>query len=409
MNKVYDLVIIGGGAAGLFAGAFSHNCHVLILEKSSKPGIKLSISGSGRCNFTNQGNINEFIARYGDNGRFLKHALYSFDNKMLVQYFEEKGLKSYTDKNGKLFPITDSAKDLIDILQKECANNKTKIRCNEPVIEVEKTEDVYKIFTANTLYESTNLLIATGGLSYPKTGSNGDGYKLAMSLGHTVNATAPALTPLYCPSYSFHEIMGVSLQNCTFFQIRNGKKIRSASGDILFTHKGISGPGILDFSRYLQTGDHLCFNLINLDSELFFIDILKQKQSDGRITVKSFLKKYGIPASLVDFVLSHASVKGEKNIGDINKQEMQKVTQNFTAFEVLVEQTEGFNIAMVTKGGISLNEINPKTFESKTAKGLYFAGEVMDIDGDTGGYNIQAAFSTAFCVMNQINNKPLIL
>ena len=269
-HNEYDIIIIGAGPAGLFAAI---NCdetkNILILEKNESPGKKLLMSGSGKCNITNSGNIEDFFVHYGDNGRFLQTALMEFTNSDLIEFLAKRGLEVFTDDNGKVFPVSENAGDVLAILLNECRKKNIKISTNAAVLNIEKNDDKFKILSKNNEYTCKKLIIATGGKSYPLSGSTGDGYNFANQLGHTIIPPKPALTPVYIKDYKLSFLSGVSLINKEINLYRNNKKLKSHRGDIGFTHTGLSGPGILDFSRFIEPEDLLRINLINLTQENF--------------------------------------------------------------------------------------------------------------------------------------------
>ncbi len=392
-NNTYDIIIIGAGPAGLMAAAHIQHKRVLVLEKGATPGKKLLISGSGRCNYTHEGDIKEFMLRYGLHGRFLKQALYQFDNKKTIQFFEAHGLGSLTDKNGKVFPETDRAGDVLGVLMSICRKNEVEFRFDSAVKSVAPSEDGFVVETFDETYHSRGLLIATGGRSYPKTGSAGDGYRLAEQLEHAVIPPKPALTSLLFSNFEFVDLSGVAIYDKQLSLYRNGKKLYDHRGDIGFTHKGLSGPGILDFSRYFESDDVVKINLCNLPSDELRTLIIDEGKNSGKVQLKNFLKGFDVPESLVSRLLQKIGVDEKTTLATIEKDQRKQVVEWFTGFSFTIEQVGGFNQAMATAGGVSLEQVNPKTMESKLVKNLYFAGEVLDIDGDTGGYNIQAAFS----------------
>ena len=401
--KSFDTIIIGGGPAGLFTALNCRRGKTLLLEKNPSPGKKLLISGSGRCNVTHAGEISDFLNHYGENFKFLKTALRKFTNHDLVDFFNKRGLQTITDKNGKVFPDTDNAADILQILLHECRKNNVTIFNNNPVSSIEKAQDSFHVKTQDGEFTCRNLVIATGGNSYPATGSSGDGYQFAKKLGHAIVPPKPALTPVFIRDYSMAELSGVSLQDVPVYLYRENKKINEHRGDIGFTHKGLSGPGILDFSRHIHSDDILKINFIGENADDFRKSIIDTTAKEGKITIQLFLRKYDLPKSLVKIILQELNIQPELNLANIQKNMRNLLVISFCEYPFYIEKTGGFNMAMTTKGGVALTEVSSKTMESKLVPHLYFAGEVLDFDGDTGGYNIQAAFSTGLLAAGSIN------
>lgn len=394
--KSYTTIVIGGGPAGLAAAIFSSGGNTLLLEKNAKAGLKLLIAGSGRCNITHDGDIGDFTSHYGDNGKFLKKALREFTNINLIRFFEDKGLLSTIDKNGKVFPATEKSKDVLNVLLEECKRNNITILSNRTVTKVSATDAGFLVTTNENTFACKYLVIATGGRSYPTTGSTGDGYEIARSLGHSIVAVKPALTPVFVKSYAFESLAGVSLESVPIYLYKNGKKTKEHRGDIGLTHKGISGPGIIDFSRFMDEGDLLRINFANQLVDSFRRDFIDAASTDGRQTVQAFLRAYDMPKSLMKAILDMVGIMPSDCISNVNVAKRSRMVELFCEFPFEVERLGGFKMAMATAGGILLEEVSSKTMESKIQKNLFFVGEVLDIDGDTGGYNIQAAFSTGF-------------
>jgi predicted Rossmann fold flavoprotein len=392
----FDLIIIGGGAAGLFAAAHSKD-KTLVLEKKANVGNKLLIAGQGRCNFTHSGPISDFILHYGANGKFVKHFLKQYTNKDLIKFFVENGLQITEDKNGKLFPKSGNAQDILNILLKQCKKNGITFHLNKAVTVISFSNGLFHLLTKEKEYQCRKIIIATGGLSYPSTGSSGDGYHLAKLFGHSIVATRPSLSPVYIKNYLFKELAGVSLKNCQLNLYRESRKIDSHCGDIGFTHKGLSGPGILDFSRNMQINDIIMLNICGTSTDEFNRLFLDEVKTNGKSTIQVFMKQFDLPKGLFRLLLSELSIQPADKIGNINKDQRKALIEKFCANPFEIEKIGDYNIAMATAGGVALSEVNPKTMESKLRAGLFFAGEVLDIDGDTGGYNLQAAFSTGYC------------
>ncbi len=376
-----------------------------VLEKNSLPGRKLLISGSGRCNVTHYGDVSNFFSHYGEHSKFLRTALHSFTNLDLIDFLAQRGLAAIVDKNGKIFPQSGNSNDVLKLLLDECHLKMVQIIVDQPVLKIEKPADCFIIKTATHEYHCNKIVIATGGMSYPGTGSSGDGYYFAKEFGHSVVPPKPALSPVFIRDYKMAEIAGVSIQEKLVYLYRDNKKISEHRGDIGFTHKGLSGPGILDFSREMQSQDVLKINLVGQNSDEFRKAFIEASEKSGKMAIQTFLKKHDLPRSLVRILLAGLRIDPEQTLASINRETRNLLVDSFCECPFIIERVGGFNMAMVTKGGISLEEISSKTLESKLVPGLFFAGEVMDIDGDTGGYNLQVAFSTGYLVAESINRE----
>jgi predicted Rossmann fold flavoprotein len=394
--KTTDVLILGGGPAGLFTAINCKNRRAVILEKNATPGKKLLISGTGRCNLTHDCKLSDFFEHYGANHRFLKTALHSFTNTDLISFFNSHGLETVVDKNGKVFPASQKASDVLQVLIDACITNKVEIAFNQKIEGIKKNATGFEVKTGSGVYAGRFLVITTGGMSYPATGSTGDGYHFAKQLGHSVVPPKPSLSPVFVRDYAMASISGVSVQNKAAYLYRGDKKIAEHRGDIGFTHKGLSGPGILDFSRHILSGDFLKLNFIDMRTDDFRNELITAAATDGKVAIQTYLKKFDLPRNLVLLILNSINMEPETRVADITKTMRNQLVTSFCEFPFTIEKVGGFNMAMVTAGGISLDEIYAKTMESKLVPGLFFAGEVLDIDGDTGGYNLQAAFSTGY-------------
>ena len=400
-----DILIIGGGPAGLFAAIHCKGRKVIVLEKNATPGKKLLISGTGRCNLTHDCKLSDFFSHYGLNHRFLKNALHEFTNSDLIRFFEDHGLKTIVDKNGKVFPESQKAADVLQVLLNICKNNKVEIACNQHVAEISKTEAGFEVKTNKGIFSARLLVITTGGMSYPTTGSTGDGYHFAKQLGHSVVPPKPSLSPVFIRDYVMATISGVSVQDKMIYLYRGNKKINEHRGDIGFTHKGLSGPGILDFSRHILSGDILKVNFIDLNMDNFRNELILASGKEGKTAIQTYLRKFDLPKSLLLIILKSIQIEPDIRLADITKTQRIQMLSALCEYPFVVEKVGGFNTAMVTAGGVNLDEVNSQTMESKLVPGLYFAGEVLDIDGDTGGYNLQAAFSMGYVIGKELGGE----
>ncbi|MBK7211842.1 MAG: NAD(P)/FAD-dependent oxidoreductase [Bacteroidales bacterium] len=408
-NKVkiqeFNTIIIGAGPAGLFASIHRKGGKVLLIEKKPSAGRKLLIAGQGRCNLTHEGSISAFMSRYGNANKFLKNALYGFDNIKLIEFFHNHGLGTVVDKNGKVFPETERSVDVLKVLLDACIKARVRLLADEPVLKVERINEKFTIQTANSIYTSRFLMIATGGLSYPATGSSGDGYRFATDLGHSLEPQVPALSPVFIRDFTMSELAGVSLAQRSISIYRQNRKFAEHRGDIGITHKGLSGPGILDFSRHMQAGDLLKINMIDTNADEFRNAIIAQASQSGKQEIQTFLKSFELPKSLLRFLLEELQISHSMPLAMLTKDKRIQLIASLCEYPFLIDRVGGYNMAMATHGGVKLTEVSPKTMESKLVPGLYFAGEVLDVDGDTGGYNLQAAFSTAYLAANSMNAK----
>ena len=406
-NKIWDLIVVGAGPAGLFcaASASGGNRKVLVLEKKSSPGRKLLISGSGRCNLTHEGEARAFLDHYGDHGRFLRPALLGFTNRDLVAFFEERGLSMITLEGGKIFPETQRSRDVLDRLIAECEARKVKIACGKAVTSIEKSGDEFLVRCGDEARRSRFLVIATGGRSYPATGSAGDGYSFAGALGHSIAEVGPALAPVRIRDYPFADLAGISLPGARV-SIFRGRKVKEGVGDVLFTHDGLSGPGILDLSRDIRAGDLLRVSLAGLrKKEEMERWLLARSEEEGGRNLRSVLAELAVPARLVSRVFEILDIPHDLKCASMTRRMRIDLADRLSGFPLIVDEVGGYDSAMATRGGVALSEVDSKTMESKLVSGLYFVGEVLDVDGDTGGYNLQAAFSTGLLAAKSIRRR----
>lgn len=395
-----DLIIIGAGPAGLFsaiqAAKNNKDKKILILEKNSSPGKKLLISGSGQCNLTHGGDISLFFDHYGENYNFLMGPLYNFDNKKLMYFFKKRGIQFREARGGKIFPQSNKASDILKILLKEIETKKIDIVYNTHVEKIENKKRLFNIKSTDKIYKSEYIVIATGGKSFPKTGSTGDGFQIAKKLKHNIIEPQPALAPVIIKDYKFKMLSGISLRNKEISLWRKKQLLKSWNDDLLLTHRGLSGPGIINYSRYMKKGDLIKIKLLKYNKEELEKNLLKKIEREGRLNLLNLLIKYPLAQRLIEKILEIASIDGSQNAAHLKKKERREIIELFSSLKFKIKNLANFNQSMVTKGGIDLNEINPQNMESRIIKNLFAVGEVLDVDGDTGGYNLQAAFSTGF-------------
>jgi len=387
--------VVGAGPAGLMCAIrAAEGGSAVVIEKNKSAGRKLLISGSGQCNFTHDGEIDGFLGHYGKNGRFLKPALYDFSNMDLVGFLGERGLGAVKDKNGKLFPATLYSRDVLDLLVRECGRAGVKILFGAPAVKIVKGGDGFALTAGRALIKSEFLVLATGGKSYPGTGSTGDGYAFASGLGHAIIEPAPALAPVIVRDHGLGKLSGLSFSGSWIELWRDGRRVMSAAGDFQITHRGLSGPVILDSSRYMRKGDTIRACLAGSgNAESRRSDLSAGFRKGGPGTVKGVIAG-ALPARLAAAVLEEAGVPASMKLSGLKGDSRERIIELATGFPFTIECLGGYDEAMVTRGGVCLDEVNRKTMESRIVKNLFFAGEVLDVDGDTGGYNIQAAFST---------------
>ena len=413
MSKV---LIIGGGAAGMMAGVFAARNHheVHILEKNEKLGKKVFITGKGRCNVTNACDTEELFPAMMSNPKFLYSSFYSFTPQDVMGFFEEAGVPLKTERGNRVFPQSDHSSDIIRALERELKKAGAKIHLHTVVKEVVKESETDSvtgvILTDGTFMEGDAVIVATGGFSYQSTGSTGDGYRFARELGLKVTDIAPSLVPLKTKEDYVPKLQGLSLKN-TGLTIKNGKKVLYEDfGEMMFTHFGVTGPMILSASAHIGAKLAKAPNG-ELSAYLDLKPALTREQLDARILRefeagpnKQFKNVIGVlfPSSLTPVMLELGGIPAEKKIHDISREERQHFIDLIKAFPFTITGMGEFKEAIITRGGVSVKEINPGTMGSKKISGLYFAGEVLDLDAVTGGYNLQIAWSTAYLAAQAI-------
>ena len=387
---------------------------VLILEKMPKPALKLRISGKGRCNITNAAEIKAFIAHFGRNGRFLQPAFGKFFNTDLLNYFENLGVRFKLERGGRYFPLHDDALEIVNALVGHVKKLGISIETHSEVSAIKKLPaEAFALVIRNTARSEMKpkeartviagkVLLATGGKSYPQTGSNGGGYLLASQLGHTITPLSPSLVPLTTAGDTAAKLQGLSLKNVTASVWCDNRKVAEQFGEMLFTHYGVSGPIIFTLSRMLaaplNSGQcvRLCIDLKPaLDHQAVDQRLLREINEHGKQEFKSLLKRL-LPKKFIPVFIELLGIPGDKKLSQLRIEDRKRLRLPLKAFTLEVSGHRSFDEAIVTAGGVSINEIDPRTMESKQVKNLYFAGEIIDIDADTGGFNLQAAFSTGW-------------
>ncbi|MBR2152982.1 MAG: NAD(P)/FAD-dependent oxidoreductase [Clostridia bacterium] len=397
----YDVIVIGGGAAGLLCAgtAIRNNKSVLILDKNPRPARKVMITGKGRCNVTNNCTPEEFLKNLPTNPKFMYSAIYNFTPYDTMDLFESLGVKLKTERGNRVFPVSDKAVDIVDALQRYSKG--ADYVCNEVSDILTKDDAIFGVKCLDgTEYYANSIVLATGGMSYPLTGSTGDGYKFARSLGHTIIAPIPSLVPIESNDSFCSDMSGLSLKNVTLTIKEKGNKkpIFSEDGEMLFTHFGISGPLVLSASSHFNFSkdkEYTCFIDLKpaLDFEKLDARILRDFQEFINKDFKNSLSKL-VPSAMIPVVIKKCGIPADTKVNTITKEQRHRLVKTLKEFSISLKCFRPIKEAIITSGGISTKEINPKTMESKIIKGLFFAGEIIDVDAYTGGFNLQIAFST---------------
>lgn len=402
MSKI---LVVGGGAAGMMAAvtAARRGKNVLLLEKNEKLGKKLFITGKGRCNLTNSAEVEELFNAVVSNPKFLYSSFYSFTNDQVIGFFEELGMKTKVERGGRVFPESDHSSDVIRALEQEMKRLGVRISLGTEVKEI-LTEDGrakgVRLSSGRTIAADA-VIVAAGGLSYPSTGSTGDGYRFARECGHKVTDLSPALVPMEVKEWYAKELMGLSLRNIGIRITDGKKKLYEEFGEMLFTHYGVTGPVILSASSIV--GKKLKEHPLTLHIDLK--PALTEEQLDKRV-LREFEANHNrqfknavdslFPAKLKPVAIELSGIPEEKKVNEVTKEERLHFVRLIKDFSMTLTGLRGYHEAIITKGGVSVKEIDPGTMESKLVKGLYFAGEVLDLDAVTGGYNLQIAWSTGY-------------
>jgi predicted Rossmann fold flavoprotein len=409
----WDVIVVGAGASGLMAAgeAALGGAKTLMIEKMRHPGRKLRISGKGRCNLTNIAPMDEFIDHFHPNGRFLKYAFHRFFNKELLDFFHQIGVDTVVERGGRVFPVSNDANEIVLALTRWAESSgaalQTGWRIDGLIQEeggaikgIEAVSADPSRAEARRRFTSSAVILATGGASYPGTGSTGDGYALAQSAGHTIVPIRPALVPLDTQGDVAQRLQGLALRNIKVSVWVQGSKRAEAFGEMLFTHFGVSGPIILTLSRgvvdALRLGKPVEISIDlkpALDDGKLKARLLRDLDSHGRQQYQTILKGL-LPRSLIPICIEQTGVPADKPAHQITAEERKRLRLWLKDFRLVISGYRPLSMAIVTAGGVSLQEVDPRSMQSRLVKGLYFAGEVLDLDADTGGYNLQAAFST---------------
>ncbi len=412
------VIVIGAGAAGMMAAisaAYEGN-EVFIYEHNEKPGKKIYITGKGRCNITNACDTEDLFSKIMTNNKFMYSAIYTFDNNSVIDFFNRLGCATKVERGDRVFPVSDKSSDVISALQREMKKLNIKIYYNAKVIDVITKEDRFESIkikeTSGKQYkvQGDKLIIATGGLSYPSTGSTGDGFDFAKKIGHTVTPLKPSLVPFNLKGSEYREMQGLALKNVELKIDLNGKKVCKDFGELLFTHFGLSGPLVLSscplLIKVLEKEDKkkkTTEKVVSISIDLK--PALSYEQLDARILrdfEKNLNKNFGnaldglLPKKLIPIIIRRSNIEADKKVSFITKEERIELVRVIKNLDYEFLSFRGYSEAIITKGGINVKEVNPSTMESKIVKGVYFAGEILDVDAVTGGYNLQIAWSTGY-------------
>ncbi|MDO5396557.1 MAG: NAD(P)/FAD-dependent oxidoreductase [bacterium] len=395
------IIVVGAGAAGLIAAgkAAESGCEVVLLERNDRVGKKLLITGKGRCNITNSAETEDMIEMYPTNPKFLYSALYTFTNSDIVELVERNGTKTKVERGGRVFPVSDKASDVVKALRKYALKpNVTLIQTRVTGLII-KNGEIRGVHTGKGDMSADRVIICTGGCSYPGTGSTGDGYAFAEQAGHTVTELRPSLVPLETEERFVKDIMGLSLKNVKITAFNEkGRKQYEDFGEMLFTHFGISGPIVLSMSAHLKKGAGYNVEIDlkpALDEGRLKARIMRDFEKAGKKHLINSLDAL-LPKAIIPLIINMSGIEPHKSVCEITREERAALINVIKHFRLTIKGFRPIEEAIVTSGGIKVSEIDSSTMESKKVKGLYFAGEIIDIDGYTGGFNLQAAFSTGY-------------
>lgn len=408
MSKV---VVIGGGAAGMFASVFAarNGNEVHLFEKNEKTGKKLFITGKGRCNIANAGDMETLFRSVVSNPKFLYSSFYGYTNEDVISFFEEIGVKTKIERGNRVFPVSDHSSDVINGLEREMKKLGVKVHLNTKVKSVEGNEEGFReiVLSNGEKVTADACIVATGGCSYQPTGSTGDGYRMAESVGHTVTEVYPALVPLEIKEDFVGELQGLSLRNVEATIYDGKKEIYSDFGEMLFTHYGVSGPLMLSASSYItkKLQDREMKLVIDLkpalSEEQLNQRVLRDFEENKNKQFRNAITKL-FPAKLIPVMVMLSGIDAEKKVNEVSKEERMEFVRLIKHFTLTINGTRSFREAIITQGGVKTKEVNPATMESKLVPNLYFVGEVLDLDALTGGFNLQIAWSTAYMAGSSI-------
>ena len=430
---IYDVIIVGAGASGLFAAAsFKKKINGLLLNNAKSPGMKLLMSGAGQCNITNSGDIKNFMQHYGLNGLKIRKPLYKFNNQAVIDYLESKGILTFEREDGKVFPKSLSSKDVLDLLLSESMSNGFSLRNEQCVTTIGYADAVAAdagypdagypdaVYTLTTqtgeIYQCKNLILATGGLSYPITGSDGSMLPVFEGLDLKSTPCKTSLVPIFVEGYAFASLSGISFPDAIVTVQNHASqnhvyKEHTCKDGLLLTHKGFSGPAVLNISRFVSPGTDMAVNYLPSMDPLPFLSDLKSLISGNPKQISTVVHDYienldgALPKRFIDLICQAASIDPAAKAASISGKQLQSLVNKLTRDSYKISGTAGYQLAMCTSGGVALDEIDLNTFESKKYPHLYIIGEALDVDGDTGGYNIQFAFSSGYLCAKDLSSK----
>lgn len=410
----YDIVVIGSGPTGMIAAgrAGELGASVLLIEKNQTPGAKLLITGKNRCNITNKSDdIKEMISTYGKNGKFLFSSFHRFSPDDIIDFLKDRGVEIKVERGNRVFPISDSSLDVLNVFVNYLKQSKVKFKNKSTVKKIIRNTGFIEkiILNDDTEITANKFIICTGGKSYPKTGSTGDGYKWLSKMGHTIIEPSPALSPIILKENFIQDLEGLSLKNIQISAYKNNKKIDSKFGEALFTKNGMSGPIILDLSKKINKA--LPNNVIikidfkpALDTKKLDLRIQEDFKNNSNKFFQNSLNQL-LPKKIIPTMIKLSGINPEKKVNEITRDERKKLTLLLKEFTLEVKSIVGYEKAIITTGGVKLSEVDPKTMKSKIIKNLYLAGEILDLDGPTGGYNLQICWSTGFIAGESAANQ----
>ena len=402
-DDAWDVVVVGAGAAGLVAAlrAAERGRRTLLLEKNKRPGIKILMSGGTRCNITQATDNRGIVAAYGPPGKFLHSALAALSVEQTIALFEAEGVPTKVEETGKIFPVSNRAADVLAGLLARLDRSGAAQSLGEPLLQLEREADRFRLITSRRTLSAASVILTTGGQSYPGSGTTGDGYRLAAALGHTIVPPRPALVPLTTTAPWVLDLRGVTLADVTLSIMENGNSLASRRSSLLFAHFGLTGPAALDVSRVVSGHPKPAtltaqIDLLPASHEAQLAEWLRQEASESGKKQLAAVVGQRLPRRLAEIVLDQAGLPPDRKAAELSKADGNRLASALKHLAVALTGTLGFKKAEVTAGGVALDEVDSRSMQSKLAPGLFFAGEVLDLDGPIGGYNFQAAWSTGW-------------